>query len=85
MKFVFLSRENAENDFKTLEDNITNDCGVHPAEGLNLVMFPEGTNMNAKNLKRSLAWADKTGAPKWESVLLPRHAGFVKCVQVLIW
>lgn len=54
------------------------------AEGTNLLIFPEGTDLSKHNLERSRAFcASKGVSPPFERVLYPRTAGFVTCVREL--
>ncbi|KNC82639.1 hypothetical protein SARC_05079 [Sphaeroforma arctica JP610] len=50
---------------------------------LQLVMFPEGTDLSAGNLKRSHAFSEKSGLPVYEYVMHPRVKGFCSTVQQL--
>ncbi|EGC38927.1 hypothetical protein DICPUDRAFT_27831 [Dictyostelium purpureum] len=48
-----------------------------------LVIFPEGTDIDEEKLKKSHAFAEKNGYPKFNNVLLPRHKGLHACVEPL--
>ncbi|GMF26276.1 unnamed protein product [Phytophthora lilii] len=48
-----------------------------------LAMFPEGTALYDRTLRKSHEFAEKQGEPQWDYVLQPRVKGFELCVQEL--
>jgi 1-acyl-sn-glycerol-3-phosphate acyltransferase len=46
-------------------------------------IFPEGTDLSAKNLARSHEFAGKQGLPQYQHVLHPRTRGFAACATAL--
>ena len=50
---------------------------------LQLVVFPEGTDLSDNNRKKSHAFAAKSGLKKYEYVMHPRTKGFVACMESL--
>ena len=50
---------------------------------LQLVLFPEGTDLSDNNRKKSHAFAAKYGLKKYEYVMHPRTKGFVACMESL--
>lgn len=49
---------------------------------LQIMLFPEGTNLSENTRQKSHAYADSVGAPHTDYVLLPRVTGFVYLVRV---
>eukprot|EP00992_Anisonema_acinus_P011021 TRINITY_DN7066_c0_g1_i1.p1 TRINITY_DN7066_c0_g1~~TRINITY_DN7066_c0_g1_i1.p1 ORF type:complete len:265 (+),score=30.05 TRINITY_DN7066_c0_g1_i1:481-1275(+) len=56
---------------------------VREREPVALLIFPEGTDLSPNNIKRSHAFAEKNGLPKFSHVLIPRSTGFAFCLQEL--
>lgn len=50
---------------------------------MELVIFPEGTDLSPGNRQRDRDYALKNNLPLNKCVLHPRTTGFVKCVQTL--
>ena len=50
-----------------------------------LLLFPEGTDLSPGNRKRDKEFAEKKGLTVYEYVLHPRNLGFVSCVQGMNW
>ncbi len=48
---------------------------------LELLIFPEGTDLSQSNKEKSQKYARKNGLPLYEYVLHPRTKGFVHCVN----
>ncbi|CAM9103280.1 unnamed protein product [Discosporangium mesarthrocarpum] len=48
-----------------------------------LLIFPEGTDLSANNLKKSQAFAAERGLPLYKHILHPKVKGFSECLQVL--
>lgn len=78
--FIFLSRQWAT-DEKRLKQGISyfTDTGFP----LQLLFFPEGTDLSPSNKEKNHLYASKTGLPRYEYVLHPRTKGFCVCVQEL--
>ena len=76
--FLFLSRKWAD-DEKYLTEHIAYYNAIdYP---LQLLIFPEGTDLSDSNKIKSHQFAEKNGLPKYEYVLNTRTKGFVHCVQ----
>ena len=80
MNNIFVSRK-WENDVHELEQKLKFYNSVNGP--LQLLLFPEGTDFNAKSKGRSVEYADKNGLPHYEYCLHPRSTGFVHLVQSL--
>ena len=78
--FIFLSR-NWATDKKTLSDHLT----YFTSRGypIQLLFFPEGTDLSDRNREKSHHYAEKNGLPKFNHVLHPRVRGFTHCLQEL--
>ena len=50
---------------------------------IELVIFPEGTDLSPGNRERDKNYALKNNLPLNKCVLYPRTTGFVKCVRTL--
>lgn len=50
-----------------------------------LLLFPEGTDLSQANRKRDRDYAEKNGLKVYNHVLHPRSLGFVSCVQQMNW
>lgn len=48
-----------------------------------LLLFPEGTNLAPSTRAKSAAWAQKTGVPDMQHLLLPRSTGLQFCLEEL--
>ena len=79
-QFLFLSRKWAQ-DEKYMSDTFAyfNET-QYP---LQLLLFPEGTDLSDSNKQKSHKFAEQNGLPKYEYVLNTRTKGFIHCVQEL--
>jgi len=50
---------------------------------LQLLLFPEGTDLSPSNKQKSIEWAKKNDLPKYEYLLQPRLRGFSYAVELL--
>ncbi len=50
---------------------------------IQLLIFPEGTDLSESNKLKSQQFAGKNGLPRYEYVLNPKTKGFVHCLQEL--
>eukprot|EP00731_Ephydatia_muelleri_P027381 Em0019g254a len=80
MNNIFVSRK-WENDEHELEQKLKFYNSVNGP--LQLLLFPEGTDFNAKSKGKSDQYADKNGLPRYEYCLHPHSTGFVHLVQSL--
>ena len=80
MNNIFVSRK-WENDEHELEQKLKFYNSVNGP--LQLLLFPEGTDFNAKSKGKSDQYADKNGLPHYEYCLHPHSTGFVHLVQSL--
>ncbi|KAJ3613769.1 hypothetical protein NHX12_020015, partial [Muraenolepis orangiensis] len=78
--FVFIQRR-WEDDRRHLESMLGYFCDIR--EPLQLLLFPEGTDLTEYTRARSDEFADKNGLPKFEYVLHPRTTGFTFIVETL--
>ncbi|CAL9687069.1 unnamed protein product [Knipowitschia caucasica] len=78
--FVFIQRRWDE-DRLHLENMLHYFCDIR--EPLQLLLFPEGTDLTEKTKGRSDAFAEQNGLPKFEYVLHPRTTGFTHIVDML--
>ena len=78
--FIFISR-NWSRDKKTLSDNLA----YYSSRGypLQLLFFPEGTNLSKHTQLKSHKFAAENGLQKYDFVLHPRTTGFVHCLREL--
>ena len=80
-QFVFVSRQ-WEKDEQHMKNHLAyftdND---YP---LQLLLFPEGTDLSPSNKAKSQKYAEQHNLPKFEYVLQPRKKGFVLCAQELL-
>ncbi|XP_042327904.1 lysocardiolipin acyltransferase 1 [Sceloporus undulatus] len=78
--FIFIHRkwEEDKNHFENMLDYF---CDIH--EPLQLLIFPEGTDLTDNTKARSNAFAEKNGLQKYEYVLHPRTTGFTFIVERL--
>ncbi|CAI8052210.1 Lysocardiolipin acyltransferase 1 [Geodia barretti] len=76
--FIFISR-NWSRDKKTLSDNLA----YYSSRGypLQLLFFPEGTNLSKHTQLKSHKFAAENGLQKYDFVLHPRTMGFVHCLR----
>ncbi|KAJ8401168.1 hypothetical protein AAFF_G00387500 [Aldrovandia affinis] len=78
--FIFIHRR-WEDDRRHLENMLAYFCDIR--EPLQLLMFPEGTDLTENTKARSDEFAEKNGLPKYEYVLHPRTTGFTFIVDTL--
>lgn len=78
--FIFLARKWAK-DEKILDDSLT----YFTSRGypLQLLFFPEGTDLSESNREKSHQFSEKNGLPKFDYVLHPRTKGFAHCLREL--
>ncbi|XP_048365691.1 lysocardiolipin acyltransferase 1 [Sphaerodactylus townsendi] len=78
--FIFIQRkwEEDKNHFENMLDYF---CDIH--EPLQLLLFPEGTDLTENTKARSNDFAEKNGLQKYEYVLHPRTTGFTFIVERL--
>ncbi|KAF4800463.1 hypothetical protein TURU_044455 [Turdus rufiventris] len=78
--FVFIQRK-WEDDKSHFENMLDYFCDIR--EPLQLLIFPEGTDLTANTKARSNEFAEKNGLQKYEYVLHPRTTGFTFVVERL--
>nr|XP_020648776.1 lysocardiolipin acyltransferase 1 isoform X2 [Pogona vitticeps] len=78
--FIFIQRK-WEEDRHHFENMLDYFCDIH--EPLQLLIFPEGTDLTDHTKARSNAFAEKNGLQKYEYVLHPRTTGFTFIVKRL--
>uniref|UniRef100_A0A673CRD7 Lysocardiolipin acyltransferase 1 n=1 Tax=Sphaeramia orbicularis TaxID=375764 RepID=A0A673CRD7_9TELE len=78
--FVFIQRR-WEMDKKHLENMLDYFCDIR--EPLQLLLFPEGTDLTENTRAKSDAFAAQNSLPKFEYVLHPRTTGFTFIVDTL--
>ncbi|KAL6069296.1 hypothetical protein STEG23_005522, partial [Scotinomys teguina] len=78
--FIFIHRK-WKDDKSHFEDMIDYFCDIR--EPLQLLIFPEGTDLTENNKARSNDFAEKNGLQKYEYVLHPRTTGFTFVVDRL--
>lgn len=78
--FIFIERqwEKDQDHMKVMLDYF---CDIR--QPLQLLMFPEGTDLTASTVARSDGFAESRGLPKYEYVLHPRTTGFAFIVNQL--
>lgn len=78
--FIFISR-NWARDKKTLTDTLA----YYSSRGypLQLLFFPEGTNLTQHTRLKSHKFAEENDLQKYKHILHPRTTGFVHCLQEL--
>lgn len=80
IRFIFLSRT-WSTDEKLLKEGIA--WFSETDFPLQLLLFPEGTDLSPANKKKGHSYAVKNNLPKYEYVLHPRTKGFCLCVEEL--
>merc|ERR1711953_623411 len=75
-RFVFLKRSWSD-DCKTLDKMLEYFSLIREESPIQLVLFPEGTNLSESAKKRSDAFAAKNNRQVYKRVLHPRTTGFV--------
>lgn len=80
IRFIFLSR-NWTTDEKLMKEGIS--IFSETSFPLQLLFFPEGTDLSPSNKERGHRYAEKNNLPKYENVLHPRTKGFCLCVEEL--
>ncbi|XP_076991096.1 lysocardiolipin acyltransferase 1 isoform X3 [Tamandua tetradactyla] len=78
--YIFIHRK-WKDDKNHFEDMIDYFCDIH--EPLQLLIFPEGTDLTENSKARSNDFAEKNGLQKYEYVLHPRTTGFTFVVDRL--
>ncbi|XP_028828491.1 lysocardiolipin acyltransferase 1 [Denticeps clupeoides] len=78
--FIFIHRR-WEDDRGHMTNMLDYFC--HIREPLQLLLFPEGTDLTDNTLTRSHQFAEKNGLPQYEYVLHPRTTGFTFIVDSL--
>ncbi|XP_062896525.1 lysocardiolipin acyltransferase 1 [Mobula hypostoma] len=78
--FIFIERK-WERDREHLQLMLDHLCDIQ--QPLQLLMFPEGTDLTATTKGRSNEFAESRGLPKYEYVLHPRTTGFAFIVNHL--
>ncbi|XP_017576479.1 lysocardiolipin acyltransferase 1 isoform X2 [Pygocentrus nattereri] len=78
--FIFIQRR-WEEDRSHMENMLEYFCDIR--EPLQLLLFPEGTDLTDNTRARSDEFAEKNGLPKYEYVLHPRTTGFTFIVDTL--
>ncbi|XP_038607383.1 lysocardiolipin acyltransferase 1 isoform X2 [Tachyglossus aculeatus] len=78
--YIFIHRrwKDDKNHFEAMLDYF---CDIH--EPLQLLIFPEGTDLTENSKVRSNEFAEKNGLQKYEYVLHPRTTGFTFVVERL--
>ena len=79
--FLFLSRQ-WEKDEQYIKDHLAYFTDTNYP--LQLLLFPEGTDLSPSNKAKSQKYAEQRGIPKFEYVLQPRTKGFALCVNELL-
>ena len=79
-QFIFLSR-NWTKDQQIMSDNLA----YYYSRGypVQLLFFPEGTDLSDSNRSKSHKYAKENGLPVYDYVLHPRTTGFVHCLNEL--
>ena len=75
-QFLFLSRKWASD-----EKYMTESLAYFRNYPLQMLIFPEGTDLSDSNKLKSQRYTEKNGLPKYEYVLHTRTKGFVHCLQ----
>ncbi|XP_018618355.2 lysocardiolipin acyltransferase 1 [Scleropages formosus] len=78
--FIFIHRR-WEQDRSHMSNMLEYFCDIR--EPLQLLIFPEGTDLTENTRARSHEFAEKNGLPKYEYVLHPRTTGFTFIVDML--
>lgn len=78
--YIFIQRK-WKDDKSHFEDMIDYFCDIH--EPLQLLLFPEGTDLTENSKARSNEFAEKNGLQKYEYVLHPKTTGFTFVVDRL--
>lgn len=77
-QFLFISRK-WSSDEKHIADTIAYFDAIElPVQ---LLIFPEGTDLSESNKAKSQQFAEQNGLPRYDYVLHPRTRGFVHCLQ----
>jgi lysocardiolipin and lysophospholipid acyltransferase len=74
--FLFLKRS-WETDKKHMEAHLTHLMNTNGGYPVQLLVYPEGTDLSEENRVRSHAYSEKVGLPKYHYVMHPRVSGFV--------
>ena len=79
--FLFLSRQ-WDNDEQYIKDHLA--YFTETDYPLQLLLFPEGTDLSPSNKVKSQKYAEQHNLPKFEYLLQPRTKGFALCVKELL-
>lgn len=80
VQFIFLSRKWAV-DEKQIKDSLS--YFMETDYPIQLLFFPEGTDLSPSNREKSHRYANENGLQKYDYVLHPRTKGFSLCLQEL--
>lgn len=78
IRYIFLSRA-WNTDEKLMKEGIA--CFSETDLPVQLLLFPEGTDLSPSNKEKGHGYAVKNNLPKYEYVLHPRTKGFCLCVE----
>ncbi|XP_076841771.1 lysocardiolipin acyltransferase 1 [Brachyhypopomus gauderio] len=78
--FIFIQRK-WEQDQSHMAEMLEYFCDIR--EPLQLLLFPEGTDLTDNTRARSHKFAEENGLPRYEYVLHPRTTGFTFIVDIL--
>ena len=79
--FIFLNRKWAD-DKEHITDTLFYYCDYNKLP-VQLVVFPEGTDLTQSNKQKDDKYAEANGLPLNKYVLHPRTTGFTQCIQTL--
>lgn len=79
LRYLFVSR-NWEVDQHTMQQGLTSICRDG---GASMLLFPEGTDRSANNVRRSQEFARSRGLAVYHKVLHPRTRGFAHIAQTM--
>lgn len=74
LRFVFLKRSDREFDMATMHDHLR--AWADQEYPIQLLIFPEGTDLDRGTITRSHRFAKKMGRPLLRHTLYPRHGAF---------
>lgn len=78
--YIFLQRSR-ENDIPHIYNTMS--YLLRTSERIALLLFPEGTDLSASNIKKSNAYAAKNGLPEYQHVLHPKSTGLFVALQAM--
>ncbi len=79
-QYIFITRKWDE-DKELIKENLSYFTEIEYP--LQLLLFPEGTDLSLTNKKKNQKYAEDNGLQKYEYVLHPRTKGFCLCLQEL--